>query len=104
MTIFVPGSITDTCGLCRNRFELQRDPREYPAVEVLEGELWDLVCDRCQAEVTDDDIAALELKTANVGVTMIADLCRRALTGGDMEARAKCVQIILDIRVKPAAT
>jgi hypothetical protein len=43
---FAPGSVTDTCGLCFGRFDLQRPAAQYRTVECGNGE-WLLVCDTC---------------------------------------------------------
>jgi hypothetical protein len=54
-----------------------------------------------EAEVSDRDIAELEQEAANAGDNEQVKLCAAAL-GGDEDARAECVRVILDNRVNMA--
>jgi hypothetical protein len=50
---FIPGSVTDTCGICFNRFDLQYPADQHKTVRNWGTDTWDLVCPDC-----DDAIAA----------------------------------------------
>jgi hypothetical protein len=50
---FTPGSVTDTCGRCFERFDLTRPADQYTTVRNWGTDTWDLVCPDC-----DDAIAA----------------------------------------------
>jgi hypothetical protein len=44
-----PGiGITDTCGLCRERFDLMYEPDQYPTLPNDLGDPEELICDACQ--------------------------------------------------------
>ncbi len=44
-----PGvGITDTCGLCGQRFDLMYPPDQYPTLPNDMGEPEELICDSCQ--------------------------------------------------------
>jgi hypothetical protein len=44
---FIPGSVTDTCGTCFGRFDLQRPADRYKTVHNENTDCWYLVCDDC---------------------------------------------------------
>lgn len=45
---FIPGSVTDTCGVCFERFDLQRPAGQYATVRNWGTDTFDLVCDECE--------------------------------------------------------
>ena len=50
-----PGvGITDTCGICRETFELMYDPAQYPTVANDVDLPFELICDSCQEDMEDD--------------------------------------------------
>lgn len=51
-----PGiGMSDTCGLCRQQFDLMYEPDQYPTVHNEGTDTWDLICDSCQAVMDEDE-------------------------------------------------
>lgn len=44
---FIPGSVTDTCGVCFKPFDLQRRADQHKTVHNWGTDTWDLICDDC---------------------------------------------------------
>src|ERR1700722_15709378 len=45
---FIPGSVTDTCGVCLTTFDLQRPADQYTTVRNWGTDTFVLVCDDCE--------------------------------------------------------
>ena len=55
-----PGiGITDTCGLCRETFDLMAEPSQYPTLTNDMGDPEELICDACQDVMEADEAAPL---------------------------------------------
>ena len=51
---FIPGSVTDTCGVCLTPFDLQRPAGQYTTVRNWGTDTFDLVCDECEDALAAD--------------------------------------------------
>jgi hypothetical protein len=100
---FVPGSVTDTCGVCFERFDLQYPADQYSTVRNWGTDTFDLVCPCCE-----DKIAETEATACHQGepMTITRDADGNVTLGvvHDHEGRARTVFRDFDEFVAPSMT
>lgn len=69
---FIPGSVTDTCGICFRRFDLQRPADQYKTVHNENADAWYLICDDC-GETPADGPAGFDMAYIAARLPWVAD-------------------------------
>lgn len=69
---FIPGSVTDTCGICFRRFDLQRPADQHKTVHNENADAWYLICDGC-GEAPADGPAGFDMAYIAARLPWVAD-------------------------------